>query len=228
MGEKIDKQTALDLICTTYSEFSSPVKKLRSRVPVSTKPGDTNEKAKKAVAMYDAYKDALGYGASPLGGAEEINKRIAGKILPELQQLPDEEVLAILYECHNLAQRYELSVRIPDGEIEIVDEEEFVSAGNNPVELTSSDTGYKAGDQILVQDQFGNTIGEVRVLEYKSINNGVEIGLSYKDYGSGLTNYNWVQTVTTDMLEKEKTSPFVDVPEGETGPFYIKASEYDV
>jgi hypothetical protein len=122
MSTKIGKQTALKLICTTYSEFSGPVKKLRNRVPVFTKPGDTNEKAKKAVAMYDAYKDALGYGASPLGDTKEINKRIADKILPELQQLPDEEVLAVLYECRNLAQCYELPVRIPDGEIEIGDE----------------------------------------------------------------------------------------------------------
>ncbi|MDR2663003.1 MAG: hypothetical protein LBC31_08410 [Treponema sp.] len=219
MSEKIGRRTAFDLICVTYSQFSVPVKKLRNRVPVFTKPGDTNEKAKKAAAMYDVYKDALGYGASPLGGAGEINKRIEEKILPELQQLPDEEVAAILYECRNLARRYELPVRIPDGEIEIVDE--------NTRGLTPSDTGYKAGDQILVRDQSGNTMGEVRVLAYSAIDNGVEIGLSYKDYGSGLTNYNWIQTVTTDMLEEGKTSPFVDVPDGETGPFYIKTSEYD-
>jgi hypothetical protein len=122
MSEKIGRRTAFDLICATYSQFSVPVKKLRNRVPVFTKPGDTNEKAKKAAAMYDVYKDALGYGASPLGGAGEINKRIEEKILPELQQLPDKEVVAILYECRNLARRYELPVRIPDGEIEIVDE----------------------------------------------------------------------------------------------------------
>jgi hypothetical protein len=35
MSEKIGKQTALKLICTTYSRFSGPVKKLRNRVPAS-------------------------------------------------------------------------------------------------------------------------------------------------------------------------------------------------
>jgi hypothetical protein len=97
----------------------------------------------------------------------------------------------------------------------------------DPWGLSASEKGYKTGDRIPVLDQSGRKVGEIEVLKYESIDYGVEIALTYKDIGSGLTNYDFLQTITTTMPGEEKTSPYVDVADGEVGPFYTRVSEYD-
>ena len=72
----------------------------------------------------------------------------------------------------------------------------------------------------------GKQVGSVQVFTYESTSNGLRIVLGYKDAGSGLTNFNWVQTIRTNQPLGGATSPYNDPqPPDDNLPFYWTNAE---
>jgi hypothetical protein len=119
MSNELSRRRAIELILDSYSQFAVPLKRLFNRVSLFVVKGRLNRKAEKTSIMYNHYKEALG--TTTLGRSENIVKQLETHILPELQQVKDEELCEILYECRELARQYDLPIKheIPDGVIQI-------------------------------------------------------------------------------------------------------------
>ncbi|AWK05634.1 hypothetical protein HYN56_15860 [Flavobacterium crocinum] len=57
---------------------------------------------------------------------------------------------------------------------------------------------HKAKSTFKVYDDDGDYIGKIKVLKYNLDENGLEIELGFKSASSKYSDYNWVQTVSTN------------------------------
>ena len=91
---------------------------------------------------------------------------------------------------------------------------------------SAEDKSLSQGGVQPVYGANGKQIGSVTVVTYVATAHGLQIVLGYTDSSSGLSNFNWVQTIRTNQPLGGATSPYNDPqPPDDNLPFYWTNAE---
>lgn len=102
----------------------------------------------------------------------------------------------------------------------------FGTIQTDPAPNSAEDKSLNQGGVQPVYGANGKQIGSVTVVTYVATAHGLKIVLGYTDAGSGLSNFNWVQTIRTNQPLGGATSPYNDPqPPDDNLPFYWTNAE---